>query len=259
MTVALLVTCLVDLFRPQVGFAAIRLLEQAGCTVVVPRGQTCCGQPAWNSGDRATAQAIARQTIEAFEPYEIVVVPSGSCAGMLHVHYPELFEPADPFHARAAALASKTEELTKFLARLGAASTLAAEYDGTVAFHDSCSALREMNAVEAPRQLMRAVRGLTPVDLADPQACCGFGGTFCVKYPAISDDMVTRKAADVMETGAGTLASCDLGCLLNIAGKLRRDGSPVRCFHVAELLAGMGDAPAIGEPARDTHRRDGVA
>ncbi len=248
MTAALLVTCLVDLFRPQVGFAAIALLEKAGCSVVVPPDQTCCGQPAWNSGDRATAQALARRVIAAFEPYERVVVPSGSCAGMLHVHYPEVFEGDDTWHARAVALAAKTRELTQYLDELGASSSIGAEHDGAVAFHDSCSALREMNAVDAPRRLLRAVRGLDLRNLADPQACCGFGGTFCVKYPAISDDMVTRKAADIGATGARTLAACDLGCLLNIAGKLSRDGISVRCFHVAELLAGMENTPAIGEP-----------
>jgi L-lactate dehydrogenase complex protein LldE len=250
MKAALLVTCLVDLFRPQVGFAAIALLEKAGCEVVVPPGQTCCGQPAYNSGDRRTARAIARRVIQSFEPYERVVVPSGSCAGMLHAHYPGLFEAGDPWRVRAAALAARTRELTQFLAELGAAAAIDAEHDGAVAFHDSCSALREMKSVDEPRALLRAVRGLSLRDLADPQACCGFGGTFCVKYPAISDDMVTRKAADIVASGAGTLASCDLGCLLNIAGKLSRQGAAVRCFHVAELLAGMGDATAIGEPAR---------
>ncbi len=249
MTTALLVTCLVDLFRPQVGFAAIALLERAGCTVMVPPDQTCCGQPAWNSGDRATAQALARRVIAAFEPYERVVVPSGSCAGMLHVHYPDVFDANDPWQARAVALAAKTRELTQHLDELGAASSIGAEYDGPVAFHDSCSALREMKSVDAPRNLLRAIRGLDLRDLADPQSCCGFGGTFCVKYPAISDDMVTRKAADISATGAGALASCDLGCLLNIAGKLSREAASVRCFHVAELLAGMTDRPAIGEPA----------
>jgi L-lactate dehydrogenase complex protein LldE len=250
MKVALLVTCLVDLFRPQVGFAAIALLEQAGCDVVVPPTQTCCGQPARNSGDRKTAQALARRVIEAFEAYGRVVVPSGSCAGMLHAHYPALFADGDPWQARAAALAAKTRELTQFLVELGATAAIDAEHDGAVALHDSCSALREMNAVAEPRQLLRALRGLTLRELANPQACCGFGGTFCVKYPAISEDMVTRKAADIVATGAGTLAACDLGCLLNIAGKLSREGSAVRCFHVAELLAGMTDAPAIGEAAR---------
>ena len=248
MTVALLVTCLVDLFRPQVGFAAVALLEKAGCTIVVPPNQTCCGQPAWNSGDRKTAQALARRVIEEFEPYERVVVPSGSCAGMLHAHYPEVFAKDDPWHARAVTLAAKTSELTQFLDEIGAAATIAAEHDGSVAFHDSCSALREMKSVEAPRNLLRSVRGVALRNLADPQACCGFGGTFCVKYPAISDDMVTRKVADVCATGATTLASCDLGCLLNIAGKMARENAGVRCFHVAELLAGMTEGPALGEP-----------
>jgi len=250
MNVALLVTCLVDLFRPQAGFAAIRLLERAGCTVVVPPDQTCCGQPAWNSGDRKTAQAIARRAIEIFEPYDRIVVPSGSCAGMLGKHYPEIFDAADPWQARAAALAAKTVELTRFLAETGIAATIAAqdsEPTVAVALHDSCSALRETGSAEAARQLLRMLGGIELHDLADPGACCGFGGTFCVKYPAISDDMVTRKARDIAETGAAMLTSCDLGCLLNIAGKFSRDGTEMRCFHIAEILAGMTDGPAIGE------------
>ena len=219
MTIALLVTCLVDLFRPQVGFAAVALLEKAGCTIVVPPDQTCCGQPAWNSGDRKTAQALARRVIEEFEPYERVVVPSGSCAGMLHAHYPEVFAKDDPWHPRAVELAAKTSELTQFLDEIGAAATIAAEHDGSVAFHDSCSALREMKSVEAPRNLLRSVRGVALRNLADPQACCGFGGTFCVKYPAISDRMVTDKAEDVAKTGASTLLAGDMGCLLNMADR----------------------------------------
>ena len=245
--VALLVTCLVDLVRPQAGFAALKLLENAGVTVMVPPQQTCCGQPAYNSGDRKTARRIARRVIESFEPFDRVVVPSGSCAGMLAKHYPDLFDVADPYRARATALSGKTRELTQYLVEIGAAARIDAEHDGAVAFHDSCSALREMNSVDQPRQLLRAVRGLSLRDLADTAACCGFGGTFCVKYPEISNDMVTRKAADVVATGASTLTSCDLGCLLNIAGKLARDGSAVRCFHVAEILAGTTDGPAIGE------------
>ncbi|MEX2201246.1 MAG: (Fe-S)-binding protein [Dongiaceae bacterium] len=256
--VGLLVTCLVDLFRPQAGFAAIALLEAAGCDVAVPPAQTCCGQPAYNSGDRSDAIALAQRTIELFEPFDHVVIPSGSCAGMLRLHYPDLLANDAAWAARAAALAQKTVELTQFLVQLGMPAPVDAEHDGTVAFHDSCSALRETKSVAEPRLLLRAVRGLTLRDLADPEACCGFGGTFCVKYPAISDDMVTRKAADIVATGAETLAACDLGCLLNIAGKLSREGSVVRCFHVAEILAGRSDAPAIGEAPLNPALRDGA-
>jgi L-lactate dehydrogenase complex protein LldE len=245
--VGLLVTCLVDLFRPQAGFAAIALLEAAGCEVVVPSAQTCCGQPAYNSGDRRDAITLAQRTIELFEPFDHVVIPSGSCAGMLRLHYPDLLAGDPVWAARAAALAERTVELTQFLVQRGMPSPIDAEHDGAVAFHDSCSALRETKSISEPRLLLRAVRGLELRDLADPEACCGFGGTFCVKYPAISDDMVTRKAADIVATGAETLAACDLGCLLNIAGKLARAGSSVRCFHVAEILAGRSGAPAIGE------------
>ena len=257
--VGLLVTCLVDLFRPQAGFAAIALLEAAGCEVVVPPAQTCCGQPAYNGGDRSDAIALAQRTIELFEPFEHVVIPSGSCAGMLRLHYPDLLAGDPAWAARAAALAGRTVELTQFLVQRGSSSPIDAEHDGAVAFHDSCSALRETKSVAEPRLLLRAVRGLTLRDLADPEACCGFGGTFCVRYPAISDDMVTRKAADIVATSAGTLAACDLGCLLNIAGKLAREGSPVRCFHVAEILAGRSDAAAIGEAPQVPVPPDGGA
>ena len=247
--VGLLVTCLVDLFRPQAGFAAVALIEAAGCEVVVPPAQTCCGQPAYNSGDRADAIAIARQTIEQFEPFDHVVVPSGSCAGMLRLHYPALFA-ADPDWAmRANKLAAKTFELTQFLVHREAAFAITAEHDGTVAFHDSCSALREMKSVAEPRLLLRAVRGLNLRDLADPEACCGFGGTFCVKYPEISTHMVAEKCAQAAKTGAGHLLAGDLGCLLNMAGRMRREGRAVSVRHVAEVLADMAEGPGLGEAA----------
>jgi L-lactate dehydrogenase complex protein LldE len=248
--VALLVTCLVDLFRPSVGFAAVKLLEQAGCSVEVPRAQTCCGQPAYNSGDRADAKAIARQIIAAFAGYDYVVAPSGSCAGMVKAHYPELFADEPATLAAAQELAARTHELVSFLVDVRGMDSVAARWPRTATYHDGCSGLRELGVKEQPRRLLASVDGLTLTELPGAEVCCGFGGTFCIKYPEISDKMVTDKAADIAATGAEAVLAGDLGCLLNIAGKLSRRGSPIEVRHVAEVLADMaGDTPAIGMPA----------
>jgi L-lactate dehydrogenase complex protein LldE len=246
--VALFVTCLVDLFRPSVGFAAIKLLEEAGCTVEVPPLQVCCGQPAYNSGDRASARAVAAQVIEAFEGFEAVVAPSGSCGGMLAHHYPGLFDDDPAMKAKAENLARRSHELVSFLVDVLGVSSVAARFDGAVTYHDSCSGLRELGVKDQPRRLLGSVKGLRLTEMKTPEVCCGFGGTFCVKYPEISNAMVAEKSADVAETGAGTLLAGDLGCLMNMAGKLQRLGSPVRVRHVAEVLADMTDTAAIGEP-----------
>ena len=248
--VALFVTCLVDLFRPTIGFAAVKLLEQAGCTVEVPRAQVCCGQPAYNSGDRADTRAIARQVIDAFAGYDYVVVPSGSCAGMIHEHYPALFADDPAMLARARELAERTWELVAFLVDVRGMTTTGAEFAGTVTYHDSCSGLRELGVKAQPRRLLASVDGLKLVELPGAELCCGFGGTFCVKYPELSNRMASDKTADIAATGAGTVLAGDLGCLLNMAGKLQREGRQVAARHVAELLAGMANGPAIGEPAR---------
>ncbi|MEN8195015.1 MAG: (Fe-S)-binding protein [Pseudomonadota bacterium] len=245
--VALFVTCLVDLFRPSVGFAAVRLLEQAGCEVAVPHAQTCCGQPAYNSGDRADAAEIARRTIPALLPFDYVVAPSGSCAGMIRKHWPTLFENDQEMSKLAISVAEKTWELTSFLTDVCGMETVDAAYDGVAAYHDSCSGLRELGVREQPRKLLDSVKGLTVKDLAHPEECCGFGGTFAVKYPDISGRMVSDKAEDIEATGADTLLAGDLGCLMNMAGKLKRRGSAIKVRHVAELLAGDTDAPPIGE------------
>ncbi|GGJ18705.1 (Fe-S)-binding protein [Neoroseomonas lacus] len=246
--VALFVTCLVDLYRPTVGFAAIRLLENAGCLVEVPPVQTCCGQPAYNTGDRATARDLARAVIDAFGGYDYVVAPSGSCAGMVSHHYPTLFEDDPQYRAKAAALAERTHELVSFLRDVRGVAAVAARYEDSVTYHDSCSGLRELGVKAQPRALLASVEGLSLTEMADPEICCGFGGTFCVKYPDISTRMVSDKCADIAATGAGTLLAGDLGCLLNMAGRLKREGVPVKVRHVAEVLAGMtGELPPIGE------------
>jgi L-lactate dehydrogenase complex protein LldE len=246
--VALFVTCLVDLYRPSVGFAAIRLLEQAGCQVEVPPVQTCCGQPAFNAGDRATARDLARNLVDAFAGYDHVVAPSGSCTGMIAHHFPSLFDDDPQYRAKAADLAVRTHELVSFLRDVMGVQKVDARFDGTVTYHDSCAGLREMGIKAQPRALLGSVAGLALAEMADPEICCGFGGTFCVKYPDISTRMVTDKCRDIAATGADTLLAGDMGCLLNMAGRLKREGSPVQVRHVAEVLADMTrDVAPIGE------------
>jgi L-lactate dehydrogenase complex protein LldE len=245
--VGLFVTCLVDLFRPSVGFAAVKLLEGAGCIVEVPESQTCCGQPAYNSGDKRDTKTIACQVLDAFEAFDYVVVPSGSCGGMIKQHYLELFADEPALYQRAQHLAKRTYELVSFLTDVLKLERVAARYDGVATYHDSCSGLRELGVKEQPRNLLRSVAGLSLKELPGAEICCGFGGTFCVKYPEISDRMVADKAADIAATGADTLLAGDLGCLLNMAGKLTRLGKEVRVRHVAEVLADMsGETPPIG-------------
>ena len=245
-TVGLFVTCLVDLFRPSVGFAAVKLLRQAGCEVVVPRAQTCCGQPAYNAGDRADAQALAKQVIEAFAGVDYVVVPSGSCAGMIAAHYPELFADDPAWRDRAKELAGRTHELTSFLVDVMRVDRVDARFDATVTYHDSCAGLRELNVKHQPRKLLETVRDLHLRELPGAEVCCGFGGAFCVKYAAISDHIVRQKVDDITATGATMVLAGDLGCLMNMAGKLTRIGTRVLARHVAEVLAGMCDEPPIG-------------
>jgi len=243
--VALFVTCLVDMFRPSVGFATLKLLEENGCAVDVPTAQTCCGQPAYNSGDRATARRIARQVIEAFEGYDHVVAPSGSCAGTIVKDYPAMFEDEPVWRARAEALAARTHEIVSFLTDVLKVTAVDAAFPATVTYHDSCSNLRHMGVKGQPRALLASVKGLTLTEMKDTEVCCGFGGTFCVKYPDISNKMVTDKAANIAATGAAVVLAGELGCLLNISGKLSRNGEPIAARHVVEVLAGMADGPAI--------------
>jgi len=247
--VGLFVTCLVDLVRPSVGFAAVKLIEQAGCIVEVAIGQTCCGQPAYNSGDKATAAALAKQTIAALEAFDYVVAPSGSCAGMLKAHYPDLLKDDAAWSARAKAFAAKTHELISFLVDVRGMREVAARYDGRVTYHDSCSGLRELGVKEQPRKLLATVAGLQLVEMKDNETCCGFGGTFSIKFPDISNAMVSKKQAAIEAVAPDLLLAGDLGCLMNMAGKLRREGKSIAVRHVAEVLAGEISAPPIAGKA----------
>ena len=244
--VGLFVTCLVDLIRPSIGFAAIKLLEDAGARVEVPLAQTCCGQPAFNSGDRADAQAIARQVVDVFEGFDYVVAPSGSCAGMLKLHYPRLLADDPAYAERAKALAEKSFELTRFLVDVLYVEGVDATYAARVAYHESCSSLRETGSSWAARRLLQSIRGIDLVELPDSEACCGFGGTFSVKYSGISSAIGEAKARTIAATEASCVVSCDLGCLMQIAGKLSRDGKKIQARHIAELLANMIEAAPIG-------------
>ncbi len=253
--VALFVTCLADLFRPSVAFNSIHLLESAGCEVVVPQQQTCCGQPAYNTGDYAVSVPLAKQVIKTFENAEYVVAPSGSCAGMIRHHYPKLLE--GDWRERALDLAARTYELTSFLndvvkLRRGKRAPLQLP---TVTYHDSCAGLRELGVKEQPRALLRELCELEVTELEQTEVCCGFGGTFCAKMPAISNQMVSDKLDSALATGATMLTGGDLGCLMNIAGRAHRLGSKIEVRHVAELLTGDIEGPAIGEGERRSHKR----
>jgi L-lactate dehydrogenase complex protein LldE len=241
----LYVTCLVDLFRPVVGFAAIKLLQEAGCEVLVPLDQTCCGQPAYNSGDRSHAQALALQVIDHFEGFDYVVAPSGSCAGMLKIHYPELFKDDPVQHQRAVEFSARVYELTSFLVDIRGLRVVEADFVGRITYHDACAGLRELGVKQQPRQLLGAMQGVEVQEMADSEACCGFGGTFCVKYPEISTAMVGKKSLDIAKTDAEVLLAGDLGCLMNMAGKLSRDRQKIEVRHIAEVLAGMCEEPPI--------------
>ena len=245
--VGLFVTCLVDLMRPTIGFAAVKLIEQSGCIVEVPRAQTCCGQPAYNSGDRSGSRQLAKQVIDAFQSFDYVVAPSGSCAAMLKHHYPDLFADDPGELARARAFADKVHELISFLVDIRGMKGVETALEAKATYHDSCSGLRELGIQAQPRHLLKSVKDLDLVELQDADVCCGFGGTFCVKYPDISNAIVEKKTANIKASGAELLLAGDLGCLMNMAGKLKREGSRIKARHVAEVLAGMTAEPAIGE------------
>jgi len=239
MRVGLFVTCLVDLMRPSIGFAALKLLERPDVEVVVPPSQTCCGQPAYNGGDRENAIALARKLVAEFEGFDAIVAPSGSCAGMVRTHYVELLGDDPAWRARAEALAAKTWELTQFLADVLDVDTVPGRFDGTVTYHDSCAGLRELGVKAQPRALLDKVAGLKLVEMPECETCCGFGGTFSVKFGEISTRLADDKCRHVETAGADAVVVGDLGCMLNIEGRLRRRGhASTQVLHVAEVLAG---------------------
>ncbi len=239
MRVGLFVTCLVDVVRPEIGFAALKLLERAGCTVEVPATQTCCGQPGYNSGDAAAGRALARKVIDEFSGFDYVVVPSGSCGGQIKVHFIELFKDDPDLKARAEDLASRTYELTDFLASVLKIDRLDSEFSGRITYHDSCCGLRELGVSAQPRQLLALLPGVQLTEMNDCTQCCGFGGTFSIKYGDVSGAIVDEKCSNVRASGAEAVVLGDLGCILNIEGRLRRTGDETtRVLHVAQVLAG---------------------
>lgn len=247
--VALFVTCLVDLMRPEIGLSALKLLEHGGCDVVVPDGQTCCGQPAYNAGDRRTAYQLAVRVLGQLEGYDYVVVPSGSCAGMIKVHYLDLLSNDPPLKRRMADLAPRVYELTDFLASVLKLETVPSKVQGTVTYHDSCSGLRELGVSQQPRALLAKIPGLDLKEMKDCRACCGFGGAFAMKYGNVSAAIVDEKVHNIQDTGAQAVVLGDLGCMLNIEGRLRRLGDErTQVLHVAQVLAGdVSSAPSAKE------------
>jgi len=241
MRVALFVTCLVDLMRPRIGFAAIKLLEAAGCEVVAPDTQTCCGQPAYNSGDRTSAQALASKVLDEFEGFDYVVAPSGSCAGMIRTHFPDLFRDDPAGLKRCKRLCDRTYELTDFLVRVVKLGAVPGNMNKTITYHDSCAGLRELSIKTQPRELLAKMPGLRLIEMEEAETCCGFGGTFAVKFGEISTHIAERKCANIAASGADAVVLGDLGCMLNIEGRLRRRGdTKTKVLHIAEVLAGTG-------------------
>ena len=240
--VGLFVTCLVDMMGPRIGFAALKLLQGAGFEVLVPPAQTCCGQPGWNSGERGSARALAEKLVGEFERCDYLVAPSGSCSGMIKTHYPALFQGEGAWLARVEALAAKTWELTDFLLNVARLDLPPGRFRGTITYHDSCAGLRELGVKQQPRRLLARMPGVALAEMKDSETCCGFGGTFSIKFGEISAAMAETKCENIAASGAGTVVLGDLGCMLNIEGRLRRRGDEAtRVLHVAEVLAGESD------------------
>ncbi|WP_444685508.1 (Fe-S)-binding protein [Alkalicoccus luteus] len=236
MNVSLFITCLADAVYPSsVGRSTVELLERLGCNVSFPKKQTCCGQPAFNSGFHKEAQTVARHMITTFEEEEWVVTPSGSCATMIH-EYPKLFAEDDVWREKAEKLAAKTFELTQFIVDVLEIEDVGATFHGSVTYHSSCHMTRLLGVTEAPYRLLKHVSGLTLTELPYKEHCCGFGGTFSVKMMPISEQMVDEKVQHIEETGAACLVGSDLGCLMNIGGRIERTGKPVEVRHIAEIL-----------------------
>lgn len=251
MQVGLFVTCPVDIFRPSVAEATVALLEAGGYSVSVPP-QSCCGQVAFNNGEPDKTRQLAWQLVQAFAGCDYVVVPSGSCGGMAKVHYPELFRD-DERLPEVERFCAKVYELTTFLTEIAhyqPTEKVTGLEHRTITYHDSCAGLRELGIKRQPRELLSSCAGVSVKEMPDTEVCCGFGGTFCIKFPEVSNSMVTHKLHNAASVGADMLLGGDLSCLLNIAGKARRQGSAIEVRHVAEVLAGHLHTPAIG--ATDT-------
>jgi L-lactate dehydrogenase complex protein LldE len=236
MKITLFIPCFIDQCFPAVGISVVRILEKLGHTVVYPAEQTCCGQPAFNSGAWDQARDTARQALKAFRNAEIIVTPSGSCGAMLKVFYPDLFKGA-PEHKEACVLANKVWEFSSFLVNQLGVTDLGASFPHKVTLHDGCHSLREMHIKREPRVLLQHVRGLQLVEMSPAETCCGFGGTFSVKFPMISAAMGEAKCAAITETGADYLLSLDSSCLMHIQGMFDMQGKRMRSLHLAELLA----------------------
>ncbi len=244
MRVGLFFTCLVDAMRPRIGFATISLLEAAGCEVSVPQTQTCCGQPGYNSGDRKTSQALALKFLTEFEGFDYVVTPSGSCASMIRVHYPKLFQDNPAVLARIAPLSLRTYELTDFLLNIAKLENIPGQFRGSLTYHDSCSGLRDLGVQKQPRALLAKMPGVAIQEMQESTTCCGFGGAFSVKFGDLSARMADNKCTHIEAAGTDAIVGGDLGCLLNIEGRLRRRGNhKTQVLHIAEVLADQeGDA-----------------
>lgn len=239
MRVGFFVTCLVDLVRPRIGMCALKLLEAGGAEVVVPETQTCCGQPGYNSGDRSSARALALKTLREFHGCDYVVTPSGSCAGMIRVHYPALFSDDPELHQEMQDLAARTFELADFLVNVLKVDRVPGKFAASITYHDSCSGLRELKVKEQPRALLAKVPGLSLKEMADAEVCCGFGGTYSIKFGDISSQLAENKCKNIAATGADAVVLGDLGCMLNIEGRLRRRGDKkTKVLHFAEVLVG---------------------
>lgn len=243
MKVSLFITCLSDIFYPEAGKHTVELLEKLGCTVDFPKTQTCCGQPAYNSGFHQEAKAAAKQLIKSFEDADYVVTPSGSCASMVH-EYRKLFQDDKEWLKKAEALIDKTYELTQFLVHVLKVEDVNAEFPAKATYHTSCHMTRLLKAKEEPFKLLKNVKGLELKPLPHAYDCCGFGGTFSVKMTPISEEMVEKKVKHIVETGAEVLIGADCGCLMNIGGRISRKGLPIRVKHIAEILNSGGKAHA---------------
>jgi L-lactate dehydrogenase complex protein LldE len=237
-TVTLFIQCLVDGIYPEAGEAVVKIFRKLDIDLICPTTQTCCGQPAFNAGYRREAGVAAKRFIDIFETAQVIVCPSGSCVTMVRHHYPQLFEDDDPWLQRAKQVAAKTYELTEYLVDVLGVKDLGARYDGKITYHDSCHLLRNLRIQSQPRKLLSKVSGAEFIEMHDADRCCGFGGSFAVKYADISSAMVTDKVNNIVASGADTVVGCDMGCLMNIQGMLNRVGSDIKIMHIAQILAG---------------------